>query len=102
MRFTTPIEVSGIETVVFDRKKIWTIDEDEVWNGRTAEGTLVGIMNHKAMCDRIKAVERDSRYRMWIHGDTLNIVRRTPKVKTDPLVKALREMKAAIAREYLS
>lgn len=99
MKFTRPIEVTGITRVVFDRKKAWNKDAEDIWTFKTDESGNVYLMNQKAMTDRIKFAEADSRFRMWIHGDTLNIVRKEEKPRYPRIIRAFAELHDVLAKE---
>ena len=85
------IEVSGIVNIVFNRKSQWVFtdigDKGKVWRllSNPAQGEIPGFpingpyRYHGEMMRIINAVKNDPRYRMWVHFDTLNIVRKEPK-----------------------
>ena len=56
------IEVSGITRIVIEHKKVWEAGQlgftDEIY----------------AIVNKLKT---DRRYRMWVHNNTLNVVRNT-------------------------
>jgi hypothetical protein len=67
------ITVSGIAIVVIDRKARWMKNsEDGVWckansfDNAKPHADMMAIVNH---------LKADKRYRMWLHGNTLNIVK---------------------------
>lgn len=100
MKFTRPIEVTGITRIVFDRKRVWDKDTDEIWTAKNdGSDAIVRMMNHKDMSERIKYVEADSRFRMWIHGDTLNIVRKEEKPRCPRIIRAFAELHDVLAKE---
>lgn len=75
------IEVSGIECIVFNRKHVWRLIEGELWEEKLLDKTK--RLSHKDMMVIVNALKRDRRYRMWIHFDTLNIVRSVRRVWVD-------------------
>jgi hypothetical protein len=86
MRFHD-IEVSGIESIVFNRKNRWVFadigDKGTVWReldqtpGATPGFPIGGkYKTHTEMMKIVNELKKDRRYRMWIHYDTLNIVRK--------------------------
>lgn len=96
MKFTLPIEVVGIQSVVFDRKKHWKKDGDS-WYLTESDLTST-VIPHSEMCKRIKIVEKDPRFRMWVHFDTLNVVRKEVKPTEPPIVTAFRGISAALRK----
>lgn len=79
MRFRD-IEVSGVVNIIFNRKTrfkhlgtgVWqrvVLFEKEEIHGR-------GVYTHEQMMDIVNCLKADRRFRMWIHVDTLNVVRR--------------------------
>jgi hypothetical protein len=74
MRFRN-VEVTGITSIVFDRKVIWNLDKGtSVWYATTER-----FMYHSDMMKIVNLLKRDNRYRMWVHADTLNIVRKSER-----------------------
>jgi hypothetical protein len=69
MKFTN-IEVSGIEHIVINRKVKWSLITGS-WDNGNGE-----IHSDADMMDIVSHLKEDRRYRMWIHADTLNIVRK--------------------------
>ena len=67
------IEVSGIKHIVFNREHKWTFDEKIGDWLCEFEGRRV---THNSMLWIISKLKINSRYRMWIHWDTLNVVRK--------------------------
>jgi len=63
------IVVSGIVNIVINRKQKW------VQNGINWECSS-NSRSHEQMMELLQHLKIDRRYRMWAHGDTLNIVRR--------------------------
>jgi hypothetical protein len=59
------ITVSGITNIVINRKVKW-IYSCGMWNEKRPHTEMMAIVNH---------LKADKRYRMWIHGNTLNIVK---------------------------
>jgi hypothetical protein len=86
MRFEN-IEVSGIECIVFNRDARWIQESPEFWrlySKLNDEGKCVPLdtrvaISHDQMMVRVNALKKDRRFRMWLHYDTLNIVRKTEK-----------------------
>jgi hypothetical protein len=80
MRFRN-IEVSGIERIVFNRKTMWSLINGGRWQKRNT-GNFPDTMppseviSHSEMMCRVNNLKKDPRYQMWIHFDTLNIVRK--------------------------
>jgi hypothetical protein len=72
------IEVSGIENITFERKTKWTRDGSDngcVWKSAGD----VEAKTHGEMMFIVNKLKEDHRYRMWVHFDTLNIVRKVCK-----------------------
>ena len=65
------IVVGGITSIVINRKAKWTLSEG-IWNYAEKDN----FKSHAEMIELINYLKHDIRYRMWVHGDTLNIVRR--------------------------
>jgi hypothetical protein len=65
------IEVNGINNIVFNRKTKWRV-VPEGWLAEF-EGRTV---THDSMMFIVNQLKRDPRYRMWIHFDTLNVVKK--------------------------
>jgi len=77
MKFENGIEVSGIERVIIDRteKKLW----EKVRRSGCIEWQLHEMPAYKSLDDMatwIKLMVLSGKYRAWVHGDTINIVRR--------------------------
>ena len=74
------IVVSGIANIVVNRKTKWTQLPSNVWQRHVPKGEEDmfgrGVYTHDQMMEIVQHLKEDRRYRMWIHGDTLNIVRR--------------------------
>jgi len=82
MRFQN-IEVSGIVSVVINQRHIFHKDETGNWFRSVTEhltdGRPVSVMemrSHKEMMAIVNHLKKNRKFRMWIHLDTLNIVRR--------------------------
>lgn len=74
------IEVNGILNIVINRKVQWTLNDHEQWHSNTGS-----LRTHAEMMRIVNEIKKDRRFRMWIHHDTLNIVRKqspTPKFGT--------------------
>lgn len=96
MRFHD-IEVSGIECIVFNRETRFILKDGAGHGGVAAWVRVIPremqekcdagdigqcLMLHEQMMKIVNALKKDRRYRMWVHFDTLNIVRKervTPK-----------------------
>jgi hypothetical protein len=87
MRFKD-IEVSGITTIVFNRKYAFAqsmIDRswiqvnknDTIFIGSTGKENRI---SHEEMMSRVNHAKKDKRFRMWVHNDTLNITRKDEDV----------------------
>jgi len=72
------ITVSGICNIVIGRKVKW-MQATSGSNWHKAVGGN-GACTHTEMMEIVQHLKIDRRYRMWIHGDTLNIVRREQTV----------------------
>jgi hypothetical protein len=73
------VQVSGITKVVFNRKTIWNqMSPGNNWF-RPLEPNVMKqtVRCHAEMMGIINLLKADRRYRMWVHGDTLNIVRKS-------------------------
>ena len=70
------IVVSGICNIVINRKQKWVRGGNE-WH--KAEN-IAHTYEHSFMMEIVQHLKADRRYRMWIHGDTLNIVRKEQTV----------------------
>lgn len=71
------IEVSGIERVVFNRKSVWKRlyyehTRDYVWYPQNAN--TVCPMRQATMVERLKRLAASPNHKVWVHGDTINIV----------------------------
>ena len=79
MRFHC-IEVSGIRNITFNRKSLWQADGG-MW--RKCElrklHEPVESRTHDEMMAIVNVLKWDRRYRMWVHEDTLNIVRKSDR-----------------------
>ena len=71
MKFTN-IVVCGITRIVIDRKDVW-IYGDGVWIKSAPEST--SVKTHPEMMAIVNHLKVDRRYRMWIHGNVLNVVK---------------------------
>ena len=75
MKLFENVEVSGLTHVVFYHDTHWkrmNYKTDYVW---LRLGEYKKVMSHEHMLDIIRRKIGDYRYRMWIHGETLNIER---------------------------
>lgn len=63
------ITVSGIVNIVINRKTKW-VQKGAIWE------TSKDHCCHEQMMNILTHLKEDRRYRMWVHGDTLNIVRK--------------------------
>jgi len=68
------ITVSGITRVVIDRKDVWVYG-DGMW----VKSIPTSVKTHTEMMAIVNHLKADKRYRMWIHGNTLNIVKAMEK-----------------------
>lgn len=79
------VELGGIRNIVFNHKTLWAARGGD-WV-RVLEGIRTGItttslvndcvsITHGDMMYRINLLKNDKRYRMWVYGDTLNVVRK--------------------------
>ena len=85
MRFSN-IEVTGIVNIVFDRKVQWEFEiETSTWCHSKKEKT----MYHEDMMKIVNLLKTDRRYRMWVHLDTLNIVRKNERPEKMPTLSSL-------------
>jgi hypothetical protein len=64
------ITVSGITRVVMNHKVVWTQTEKGWVHSNGHNITL-----HDGMMEVINHLKEDRRYRMWVHGNTLNVVK---------------------------
>ena len=69
MKFTN-VTVSGITTIVMNRKVVWKQTE-KGW----AHSNGHNMTSHDGMMEVVNHLKADRRYRMWVHGNTLNIVK---------------------------
>jgi hypothetical protein len=96
MKFDTPIEVSGIQKVVINRKLVFDRRTDG-WYLLTETGNSPGSVGCRTwkrsdaemmhfVSKLLSKLKKSKKYpgcftltnRAWVHGDTLNIVRREP------------------------
>jgi len=81
------ITVSGIVNVVINRKAHWKCvgasgdNEPVLWERQIPEGKVLGegayvLFTDEQMMGVVNRLKVDRRFRMWVHGDTLNIVRK--------------------------
>ena len=73
------ITVTGIVNVVIERRVKWTQLSTGTWQRQLPECLDAGgrgVYTHEQMMSIIAHLKEDRRYRMWVHGDTLNIVRK--------------------------
>lgn len=71
------VEVSGIKQVVFNRKSVWKRlyydhSRDYVWYPKDV--TVVAPMRQAAMVERLKRLAASPNHKLWVHGDTINVV----------------------------
>ena len=79
MKFETGIEVSGITRVMINKSQLW---EKVCHAGGCTEWQLHEMPVYKSQEDMatwIKLMVFSGKYRAWVHGDTINIVRRVVK-----------------------
>ena len=74
------IEVSGITRIVINREFVWELREyrglgEPVWVKIDGEGAWVFVRTPKEVRDMLDYMLARPEYRMWVHGDTLNIVK---------------------------
>ena len=69
MRFKD-IVVSGITRIVIHRTDVWMYG-DGVW----VKSIPTSVKTHDEMMAIVNHLKADKRYRMWVHGNTLNIVK---------------------------
>jgi len=68
------ITVCGITMIVIDRKAVWTQTKDG-WERQNALLGIAAVKTHDEMMEVVNHLKADRRYRMWVHGYSLNIVR---------------------------
>jgi hypothetical protein len=71
MRFNN-IEVSGINRIVIAHKAVWEWN-DGIW----VRGGDHAPKHHGEMMEMVNRLKSDRRYRMWVHWNTLNILKVT-------------------------
>jgi len=77
MKFEQGVEVSGLKKVVIDRKTIWRlVDGSAVWE---LGGNPNAMKSQEKMATMVKLMVLNPKRRAWVHGDTLNIVRKDLK-----------------------
>ena len=78
------IEVSGITRIVFNREFVWERKEyfglvEPIWVKIAEDGSWgyfsCSIREPKEIRDMLDYMLGNPAYRMWVHGDTLNIVK---------------------------
>ena len=74
------IEVSGITRIVFNREFVWERKEydglvEPIWVKIAEDGSWVYVREPKEIRDMLDYMLARPEYRMWVHGDTLNIVK---------------------------
>jgi hypothetical protein len=72
------IVVGGITNIVINREAKWTHLDTHVWQRQQPEACDAvgrGVYTHDQMMEVVNHLKADRRYRMWVHGNTLNIVR---------------------------
>lgn len=81
MKFEQPIEVSGITTIVIDRTMVWQrwsriVKEDQDWHLTKPERKTKpwDVKTSSAMKKYLTALLNT--HRVWIHEDTLNLVKK--------------------------
>lgn len=62
--------VSGITRIVIERKDIWVYG-DGMW----VKSIPTSVKTHNEMMTIVNHLKADRRYRMWVCGNTLNIVK---------------------------
>lgn len=86
MKFSN-IEVNGIKKVVINRKH-WWVKVGPLWKlairGPEPDDFIPvayegKTLTHEEMMKMVSHLKKDRRYRLWVHLDTLNIIRRTGK-----------------------
>lgn len=73
------IEVSGIKRIVINHKKVWEYYPSNTWMVLRPGESTESFRPHNEMMKIVNILKEDRRYRMWVHGDTLNIERKRPK-----------------------
>jgi hypothetical protein len=68
------LAVSGINNIVIAHKVKW-VWTDGFWVRSGAPVAGDAIKHHEEMMEIVNRLKADRRYRMWVHWDTLNIVR---------------------------
>lgn len=101
MKFTVPVEVTGIKTVVVDRSLCWARYEDQ-WILESPPTKELQRKTDHQMKEYI-TTKLESGHRGWVSGDTLNIVptcfKRCPVGgKEPPLETILSRRMAQLAR----
>lgn len=79
MKFDS-VEVSGITNIVIAHKVKWTQLTSGVWQRQLPEALDAGgrgVYTHDQMMEMVNRLKSDRRYRMWVHWDTLNILKVT-------------------------
>ena len=82
MRFKD-IEINGIINIVIAHKVKWTQLSSGVWQKQIPDGIIDdgfggGVYTHEQMMEMVNHLKGDRRYRMWVHWDTLNILKVKP------------------------
>jgi len=110
MKLKATIEVNGIKNIVIDRehhwkKNIWPVEIPYPgsacdWSLDMPGTTHRSYKSPEAMARYVNDLITDPKRRAWMHGDTLNIVKRP--VKKDPKKEALKELRAGVAMQIRS
>ena len=73
------VEVAGITNIVIAHKVKWMQLSSGVWQKQIPGGMDDiggrGVYTHEQMMDIVNFLKGDRRYRMWVHWDTLNILK---------------------------
>lgn len=74
------IEVSGITRIVFNREFVWERKEydglvEPIWVKIAEDESWLYVRENKEIRDMLDYMLDNPEYRMWVHGDTLNIVK---------------------------
>jgi hypothetical protein len=80
MKLYDNVEVSGIERIVFDRTTVYElVDKDEdfvgLWQRKTTPRSTDTCwhIDHQQMAKNVYRICHTGGYRVWVHGDTINI-----------------------------
>ena len=74
------IEVSGITRIVLNREFVWERKEydglvEPIWAKISEDGSWSYVRLPKEIRGMLDYMLNNPEYRMWVHGDTLNIVK---------------------------